>query len=1716
MTDTTSPWLISYPANGQAADADLVFTFSEPIVAGTGLLTLRGDNGVALFSGSISGSSAITVSGSTITLHLSQPLAYGTTYSVEFGSGAVKDLAGNTSYSNYASFTSGLSPVALNVTGTADAEKIIGSDLADTLSGAGGSDTVYGYGGDDVLNGGNESSSGYPNGDYLYGGAGNDTINGNDGDDNLYGNDGNDALYGGEGNDWLDGGTGNDLLEGGAGNDTLYASSGLDTLRGGDGDDRLSADYATVAVQLDGGAGNDVLSGSDTVTYIGGSGNDTINIDLGWTTTAESTASGDDGDDLFDLETWNTSRSHMVLSGGDGIDTYVLHTPWGGSGGNASIDVSDFKAGSGGDRINVLPMLSASYGGNPFGDGTLKLSASGSDTLLEFKSGIASDSYVTMLRLVNVQPGQLTSANFVAGFDPAGSSKAAPIAGTEGADTLNGSLLDDSISGGGGNDTLNGANGNDTLDGGAGNDYLWGGLGHDVLNGGDGADTLSGSSGNDTLSGGIDNDSLDGGEGDDSLDGGSGNDSLTGGDGNDILSGGDGNDLISVNTYGSMLHSVTVAGGAGSDTLQFGGNLYTNISASGGSGADTFLFRSISSYYLEADRPIVISDFSAAEGDQLDLRALLPYNFSGNPFGSAGYLKATQDGADTTIWYDLDGAGSGAAIALVKLTGVGTDALPATAIAGGYGIDGSSKGLTLAGGDGNDNLTGGTLDDTISGGAGRDTIDGGAGDDNLSGGDETDWGGDNISGGLGNDTIDGGKGNDYLSGGSGNDQLIGGDGNDTLSDSEGSNILSGGAGNDWLSAQTYSDAAMTSQLDGGDGNDTLSGGGGGGTLSGGTGNDLIQVQAPFGKNVTVTVDGGDGDDIIEVGSAYSTNAGSIDATGGAGSDTFRLNFSTYSTIPTLRIADFQAGAKGDVFDLKAMLPYDLASNPFGSVGYLRVQQDGDDTLLQFDADGVSTNSSFKTVAILKGIKATDLTGDNFAQGFRPDGSPAGLDLQGTSGNDTLAGGILDDTLRGGDGDDYLSAGNGTDVLHGDAGNDNLTSSDGGDSLYGDAGNDWITSYGARASLLSGGDGNDTLYSYGGAADTVDGGAGDDQINVYNTYGTYGTTTGTGTVQVDGGDGNDRIYVNLNSGSMKLDVSLHGGAGSDIFMVSSLPQGKTITVTDFQAGSGGDQIDLSSLSAMWAWNGGNPFAAGGILKAEQRGADTVIQVDPDVSGAQGFQDVLTLTNVDKTTLTAANFWIGVNPDGSNTGITLAGTDGADTLSGKGMNDTLSGGLGNDSLYGGYGNDVIDGGAGNDLLHGDTEYSYYGYSYGAGNDDRLSGGDGNDFLYSSTGNDTLDGGAGNDTLRIYDHYTAPGAAAETVTADGGDGDDLLSASLPYEGNVHVDLTGGTGSDIFRLTAKLLTGTSTVTITDFQAGAGGDQLDMYGAVSWSGVTPFSDGTYRLQQRGTDTVLQARDTTVSSTYYDVATLKNVDLSKMTAANTMGYSPDGATHGMTLSAGDGGERLAGGRLSDTLTGGAGNDILIGGAGSDTLSGGAGIDTASYTGSVGGSRVFHDEAGWHVAAQRSGEGVDLLQGVERVQFADGAVALDIDGVAAQAYRFYRAVFDREPDSAGLGYWISVMDQGQSVRQVAYGFSTSQEFADTYGSAPTNAEVLNRVYTNILHRAPDQAGYAYWLDILDQKKADLPSVLAFFSESVENQGATAALIANGIAYTPWQG
>ena len=95
----------------------------------------------------------------------------------------------------------------------------------------------------------------------------------------------------------------------------------------------------------------------------------------------------------------------------------------------------------------------------------------------------------------------------------------------------------------------------------------------------------------------------------------------------------------------------------------------------------------------------------------------------------------------------------------------------------------------------------------------------------------------------------------------------------------------------------------------------------------------------------------------------------------------------------------------------------------------------------------------------------------------------------------------------------------------------------------------------------------------------------------------------------------------------------------------------------------------------------------------------------------------------------------------------------------------------------------------------------------------------------------------------------------------------------------MTGGTGDDIFEYNALSEFGD---TITDFETGAAGDDLDLItllSAVGYSGSDALGDGRVRAQQSGSDTIVEI-DTSGSSDYVRIATLQNVDAVDITVDN--------------------------------------------------------------------------------------------------------------------------------------------------------------------------------------------------------------------------------------------
>jgi hypothetical protein len=231
-------------------------------------------------------------------------------------------------------------------------------------------------------------------------------------------------------------------------------------------------------------------------------------------------------------------------------------------------------------------------------------------------------------------------------------------------------------------------------------------------------------------------------------------------------------------------------------------------------------------------------------------------------------------------------------------------------------------------------------------------------------------------------------------------------------------------------------------------------------------------------------------------------------------------------------------------------------------------------------------------------------------------------------------------------------------------------------------------------------------------------------------------------------------------------------------------------------------------------------------------------------------------------------------------------------------------------------------------------------------------------------------------------------------------------------------------------------------------------------------------------------------------------------------YEDLGTLTGFNIDGSSKGEEINGSANDDNIFGYEGRDSLFGGRGNDYLDGGTGLDEVFYNGNRNEYAVKVDGDRVLVTDLAGNDGKDLLSNIERLDFKDIDVAFDINGAAGEAYRLYQAAFNRTPDKAGLGYWIARLDDGMTLNTMAGGFVNSNEFRSIYGSLPSNYDLVYRFYQNVLHRAPDQAGLDYWVNILDTHKASVTEVLVGFSESEENYSALVGVMQNGIEFQAW--
>ncbi len=393
---------------------------------------------------------------------------------------------------------------AIDGSGNASGNTLIGNSFANKLSGGDGNDRIDGGGGADVMIGGLGDDTFFVDniGDVVIEAAdretgpvlnpviisgGNDTIYSTvsftlpshvenlvlegsgaiDGSGNaqrnwLIGNDGNNTLYGFGKDDILDGGLGADTLIGGEGDDRFFVDDAGDiTIEyANEGNDTVysSVDYAlgdnlenlTLLAGGITGTGNllanIMTSSSDDDILVGLAGDDQYHIQNEGDTVVE--AAGLGTDTVFSLATRFTLPDHvenLVLKGSDNLDGVgndVRNVLTGNDGNNTlnGAGGADSMAGRGGDDIYYVDNA---------GDTITELFGGGIDTVM------ASIDFVLSKEVENLT---LTGAGNINGT---GNTMSNILIGNDGDNTLSGASSKDKTI-----DVLNGGLGNDTLYGG--------------------------------------------------------------------------------------------------------------------------------------------------------------------------------------------------------------------------------------------------------------------------------------------------------------------------------------------------------------------------------------------------------------------------------------------------------------------------------------------------------------------------------------------------------------------------------------------------------------------------------------------------------------------------------------------------------------------------------------------------------------------------------------------------------------------------------------------------------------------------------------------------------------------------------------------------------------------------------------------------------------------------------------------------------------------------------------------------------------------------------------------------------------------------------------------------------------------------------------------------------------------------------------------------
>jgi hypothetical protein len=161
-------------------------------------------------------------------------------------------------------------------------------------------------------------------------------------------------------------------------------------------------------------------------------------------------------------------------------------------------------------------------------------------------------------------------------------------------------------------------------------------------------------------------------------------------------------------------------------------------------------------------------------------------------------------------------------------------------------------------------------------------------------------------------------------------------------------------------------------------------------------------------------------------------------------------------------------------------------------------------------------------------------------------------------------------------------------------------------------------------------------------------------------------------------------------------------------------------------------------------------------------------------------------------------------------------------------------------------------------------------------------------------------------------------------------------------------------------------------------------------------------------------------------------------------------------------ENASGGNADDVITGNDAANSLMGGAGNDILDGGAGIDTAIYKDKKAGVTITKTTTGFTIK-DTQGEGTDQLSNIERLQFADQKLALDLQPTehAGQALEFIGLMAPELIKSpSAVGTILGLFDKGSSLHDVCQ-LAIDVGLVTAFAGSSSNAALAAMAFQNVV-------------------------------------------------------